>query len=351
LDEAGDNLIFLICQPRSGSTLLQNMLRAHPGIHTLPEPWFMLHLLYGLRPHGIAAEYDAGTAQGALLSYLLATGGGRKLYMESIRAAALILYRAALERSEKDLFLDKTPRYYLVAEELREVFPKARFIFLIRNPLAVLASIIHVVGGDWTALRRLDRMHDLITAPRNIVRATSTPGGRLAIVRYEDLVHDAEKTLSRVFEQLGIEEVSGLTTYSALESVFGDKKSVTKHSTPVGDYVDRWRWDLNSPETLDVARSYLDELGEELLERLGYSYRELSDQLGIRRGRRPGTRWRILLTSDDELNWWQRVRLSFVRSRFQRGTWKTILRGVYIVLVGHAPSRHEARDHVDRRPV
>jgi hypothetical protein len=312
----------------------------------------MLHLLYGQRPDGLAAEYDASTAHRALLNYLSATGGGRKLYVESIRAAALSLYEAALEQSGKDLFLDKTPRYYLVVEDLQEMFPKARFIFLVRNPLAVLASILHQLGGDWTALRRLDRMHDLVTAPRNIVRAATTSGRRISVVRYENLVLDADRTVSHMFEQLGIEEVPGLATYSALESVLGDTKSVTRHTTPVGEYVDRWKKDLSSTKERDLASCYLDELGEELLDRLGYSYRELADQLGIARGgKRGGNHWRMLLTPDDELPWWQRMRLSFTRSVHQRGTWRTILRGAYMVLVGHAPRRHDARDHIDRRPV
>jgi hypothetical protein len=352
LNDAGDSLIFLVSQPRSGSTLLQNMLRGHPRIHTVPEPWLMLHLLYGQRPDGIAAEYDAGTAQRALLNYLSATGGGRQLHVASIRAAALRLYEGALEHSGKDLFLDKTPRYYLVAEELREVFPMARLIFLVRNPLAVFSSMLESLAGDWTALRRLDRMHDLVTAPRNIARAASTLGGRISVVRYEDLVHDAGRTLSRMLKDVAIEGTPDLTKYSALESVLGDTKSVTRHRSPVDDYVDQWKHNISSSESGALASSYLDELGEELVEQLGYSYRELADQLRTSSGgRKAETRWRMLLTSDDELRWWHRMKLSFVHSAHQRGIWKTILRATYIAILGHAPLSRDARDHIDQRPV
>lgn len=351
MDEAGNNLIFLICQPRSGSTLLQNMLRSHPRIHTLPEPWFMLHLLYGWRSHGLTAEYDAGIAHSALMDYLSATGGGRDLYIESIRGAALRLYDAALEPSPKDLFLDKTPRYYHIVVELREAFPRARFIFLVRNPLAVLASILHQLQGDWTALRRLDRMHDLITAPRNIVRATSMPHDRSSLVRYEDLVHDPDQTVSRMLRELDIGDARDLATYRALESTLGDTKSVRAHSTPVENYVDRWKRDLSQSDKNDVAHAYLNELGSVVLERLGYSYRQLSDQLGLEHGRRTSTRWTLLITSDDELRWWQSLRLSFVHSAHQRGIWKTILRGAYILVVGRSPRRYHTRDHADRRAV
>ena len=38
----GDNLIFIISQPRSGSTLLQRMLSGHADIKSAAETWLML---------------------------------------------------------------------------------------------------------------------------------------------------------------------------------------------------------------------------------------------------------------------------------------------------------------------
>lgn len=38
----GENLIFLISQPRAGSTMLQKVLGSHPEIHTVSEPWVAL---------------------------------------------------------------------------------------------------------------------------------------------------------------------------------------------------------------------------------------------------------------------------------------------------------------------
>ena len=55
----GEGLIFIISQPRAGSTLLQRMLSGHPDIATAAEPWLLLHPLYGLRQHGIQAEYNS----------------------------------------------------------------------------------------------------------------------------------------------------------------------------------------------------------------------------------------------------------------------------------------------------
>ena len=42
----GENLIFIISQPRSGSTLLQRMLSGNKDIKASAETWLMLHPLY-----------------------------------------------------------------------------------------------------------------------------------------------------------------------------------------------------------------------------------------------------------------------------------------------------------------
>ena len=108
--EPGDNLIFLISQPRAGSTLLQRMLATHPEIYTTSEPWLMLHPLYALRPEGYEAEYNADWAQSAVRDFLQALPGGEDEYLEGVRRMYTYLYERAFAGSGKRYFLDKTPR-------------------------------------------------------------------------------------------------------------------------------------------------------------------------------------------------------------------------------------------------
>src|SRR5713101_1022969 len=146
----GENLIFIISQPRAGSTLLQRILAGHPRIFATAEPWLMLHPLYALKDCGLKAEYDATLARSALGDFCEILQGGEEAYVEAIRAMSVSLYNNALRAGGRERFLDKTPRYYFVCEELRRVFPKAKYIFLLRNPLSVLASILATwVKQDW----------------------------------------------------------------------------------------------------------------------------------------------------------------------------------------------------------
>jgi len=53
---SGKNLIFLISQPRSGSTLLQRVTGSHSEIQTESEPRIMLHPRYALKHEGLTME-------------------------------------------------------------------------------------------------------------------------------------------------------------------------------------------------------------------------------------------------------------------------------------------------------
>jgi hypothetical protein len=310
----------------------------------------MLHLLYANRSDGLAAEYDAGTAHLALKSFLASLPAKGDHFVHSIRLSAGNLYSQALKESDGDIFLDKTPRYYHIVDELREVFPRARMIFLFRNPVAVFSSILHTHGaGDWTNLRRMDRMHDLVTAPQKMIRAIDRLGDwRTAVIRYEDLVDDPDGTLEALFGRLELDYVPNLKEYMASEASLGDA-TAAQHRLPVTNYLDRWKRDLDTPAKRDVAASYLEELGPALIRGLGYDPDRLRS--GLPRARPASSRWEALTTRDDVLPWWHRVRLGLAHSTHQRGVARTILRLLFIAVRGHGRRSGDLRDHIETRPV
>ena len=164
----GKNLIFLISQPRAGSTLTQRMLGSHCEIHTVSEPWLMLHPLYALRPEGYEVEYNAEWARNAVQGFVDELPDGKEAYFNGLRRMYSYLYNCAATSSGKRYFLDKTPRYYFIISELYKTFPEARFIILLRNPLAVLCSIINTwTQDDWFKLYLYKQ--DLLEAPARLI--------------------------------------------------------------------------------------------------------------------------------------------------------------------------------------
>jgi len=145
--------IFLLSLPRSGSTLLQRLLATAPEVSTASEPWILLPLLYALRPSGAAAEYDHQVMTQGVHDLLAQVPNGRELYLAEVKRLALDLYTAAAAPGSR-FFVDKTPRYHLIAADLLEMFQDAPFAILWRNPLAVVASTVKSwAGGRWAVHR------------------------------------------------------------------------------------------------------------------------------------------------------------------------------------------------------
>lgn len=279
-----DQLVFLISQPRSGSTMLQHILASHTNIVTVPEPWFMLPLFYMRREHGTESEYNAYYAARALGSYLDAIEAGAGVYRNAVREMALQLYAARHRGSGAGLFLDKTPRYYHIIPELADTFPEARFVFLTRNPLAVLTSIAQVNGrGSYRVFMERDRRHDVLSAPRLILDGIGALGGRAIRVSYEEFVRNPERESMRLCGHLGVDYEAEMLEYGSVrfdDTPFVDPKSIYRHRQAVKDYTDAWCKDLTTPYRRALTRGYLERLGRATVTALGYSYARLSEDVG-----------------------------------------------------------------------
>lgn len=280
-DPLGANLIFILSQPRAGSTLLQKILGSHPGIHTVSEPWVALHPLFGLRAGGLATDYGARLSLAAVEQFLARLPEGEEAWWEAVRRMLGHLYERALAPSGKRFFLDKTPRYYFIIPELRRTFPRAHFVFLLRHPLAVLASVIDTwAPDDSVADLRLFR-HDLGVAPKRLVEALAAAGPNDVVVRYEDLAAKPEPAIAALCQALGVAFDPAMVRYGGSDAgraqfEFGDVGTVYREDRPIADRIDRWRTTLDSPIRRAWAAGYLRLLGAEIVGALGYSYAEMA---------------------------------------------------------------------------
>lgn len=277
----GDNLIFIISQPKAGSTLLQRLVAGHPDIQTSAETWLMLHPVYGLRKTGIAANYNANWAATGVQEFLDNYADGEETYYEGVRSFAETIYGSVLEKHGKRLFLDKTPRYTMIVDELYELFPKAKYILLLRNPLAILRSELHTyVKGDWPMLAQF--APDLLDAPDRIVAARTRLGEAAIEVRYEDLVTSPEETVRSLCEFLGIEFNAGMLDYSdtpAPKGRMNDPVGIHKYTAPSPASLDKWMELGADGQLRHFALQYLAAVGDETITALGYDAAELRQQI------------------------------------------------------------------------
>jgi hypothetical protein len=173
---------FILSSVRSGSTLLRVLLNSHSQIHSPHE----LHLRH------VKVDVDAAYAEKSL----------KEIGLDAERLRFL-LWDRVLEReltaSGKEQLVNKTPNDVFIADEIRRCWPDARFIFLLRHPVATARSRAAARKDKDTEERNLEMVLRYANA---VERARQTYDG--LTVRYEELTTDPERVTREVCAFLGV---------------------------------------------------------------------------------------------------------------------------------------------------
>jgi hypothetical protein len=239
----------------------------------------MLYPLYALRKEGHEAEYNALWALEAVHSFLQQFPHGEETYFEGLRYMYSAIYTGALAGSNKSYFLDKTPRYYHIIPELYRIFPEAHFVILLRNPLAVFCSIIkNWVQEEWLQLQ--EYRHDLLEAPYLLLEGIELLGKQCLVVHYEQLLTHPLEKIGRICEKLNVEFLSSMiqydpNMYSQYHFGYQDQQGIFKKGKLDINNIDKWIHALQHPQTWRLVNDYLQFLGHDTIEQMGYSYETL----------------------------------------------------------------------------
>jgi len=263
---------------------MQTMLDGHPALLAPEEPWLMLPLAcaVGGAFRGVVSPYNSCLADDAISTFAQDNlPGGLTEVQRELGDAAARIYRAACQKAEADVLIDKTPRYYWIIEELLSMVPDSRVVLLIRNPLAVMSSII----TTWTKPKRAGFLEgfsaDLLEAPARIANASTLDHSRIHTLSYEALVSDTPNQLAEVQRFIGVEVMEGLHHYGTTrDQVFGDPVGVHRDTTANRRSLDKWiEHAAKNAAIWRLLDDYRTCLGKELLGRLGYDFQQLGDVL------------------------------------------------------------------------
>jgi hypothetical protein len=175
--------VFVLAPVRSGSTLLRMLLNSHSRIrapHELHLRAIDVNLTPGFSDRSMR-EIDLDQAE---LEHVL---WDRVLSLE-------------LERSGKDVIVDKTPGNVWTWERLQYAWPKARFIVLLRHPAAIVASLANR-RSNTASWRQLET--NILKYLEPLEEARQTLG--CLTVRYEELTADPERVTRDICAYLGQE--------------------------------------------------------------------------------------------------------------------------------------------------
>ena len=209
-----ERMFFIVGRGRSGSTLLARMLDAHPAIAVAEESLFIMSLAgrYGrgrwdarrVRRFSRDLWYEERMRRWGLqrdaLEATLAHGADEATFP---RLCADVYAASAAARGKGDARLlgDKNPHYGLLVPALARLFPRARFIHLVRDyrdNILSYRSVRFDLSSPGGLAYRWKRYNEAILA------AARAMPDRCLRVRYEDLVASPESELRRICRFLGV---------------------------------------------------------------------------------------------------------------------------------------------------
>jgi hypothetical protein len=204
------NPIFIVGAPRSGTTLLRNMLNRHPAIAICRETDF--HRLVYERRRSFGSLGDLRNRQRLVKEYLATPRIQRlrlnlpaleqTLLREGTGCEALFasLLRFYAQVHGKRRCGEKTPRHALFTETLCEWYPGARILHILRDPRDVVASLRRMPWADRNVLGNAR-----LWLSSNLAAWRSRLRPQYLMVRYEELVASPEQELGRVCAFVGEE--------------------------------------------------------------------------------------------------------------------------------------------------
>ena len=318
---SADSPIFIVGMSRSGTTLLSRMLDAHSDIAIFPETWWyvVLDSLGCLErftdPWQSSLFFNAvwenlkGYRDPAAQIVASEACSQPKYLGPTVRLLEKIGQAYASQRQAR-MWGEKTPGHALWLPQIRDLFPRARVLFMVRDPRDVLVSY----DERWNSGRR-DSDYLVSTAALlkyylvNLLHRPGFPADQIRWVKYESLTAQPAAELEEICRFLGVAfEPAMLDFYRKHANVQQDMAEGEHHAL------------LSKPATIERIGRYQNVLGPSqiaLVERLlGEEMRTLGYPLSDSAG--------LSFAADEEralaraYSYYQEMLSGEVRRRFRR---------------------------------
>jgi tetratricopeptide (TPR) repeat protein len=250
-----DSPVFIVGFPRSGTTLLEQVLDAHPQLASMDEQPFMSKALEIVAAAGVRYPSELGKLTAQTLDDV------RARYWELARNKAALLPGQRL--------VDKFPMNMTLLPLIRRIFPNARIVLAIRHPCDTLLSCflqnfrapeLALLCRDLTTLASAySRIFGFWYAQWSLLRPASYE------LRYETLTADFPAEVRRLaaFLQLPWNDAMLAPAEHALAKGFISTPSYAQVVQPVhGKSVGRWKnYERHFSEVLPILSPWLERWG------------------------------------------------------------------------------------------
>lgn len=203
--DAGQSPVFVVGFPRSGTTLLEQMLDAHPELQSMDERPFLNILAGQLHQFGVEVPHDLGRLS--------------QRDCDELRKGYVLMGCDRVARRWNARLVDKNPLNMLWLPLLHRIFPHAKIILAVRHPCDVLWSCYlqnFRAAALQAACQSLEHLARAYTAAmNNWLHHADVFGADVFVSRYEDLVADPRRQVQRIADFLGLGAAESMLDYAA----------------------------------------------------------------------------------------------------------------------------------------
>jgi hypothetical protein len=192
---------FIVGCGRSGTTLLKSILNAHPNVFVAPETFYFRSIKKRIKestePWNSVNFWwlrDAGITP-ALLRPFVQSRMEHGQNLDAVVFGAIMDLHAS--RNKNCLIGEKTPSHVKYVDQIRSIYPDAKFIQIYRDPRAVYSSFKKVDVGP----RFISEIMKEWLAAAKVMRRRSDDKNYLTL-KYEGLIERPEVNLKNICEFL-----------------------------------------------------------------------------------------------------------------------------------------------------
>ena len=185
--------VFIIGFPRSGTTLLDTILRGHSKICIAEEKPFVSKMLSKLGKSNTVLKIENLSIN--------EINNLKAIYFEEVKKTMTI--------DQSKILIDKFPLNIVNIGIIKKIFPNSKFILSIRHPMdSVFSSWVQnfEINEAMAVMTRLDKATDLYCTSMKILKLYNERYNlKIHTIRYEDLVSNTYKEIFSVISFLGLD--------------------------------------------------------------------------------------------------------------------------------------------------
>ena len=188
------NLIFLVGFPRSGTTLLDTILRSHSKIKVLEEEPILLNL-----------RHEFFKSKNNNLTNLLQITESEKNYIRQSYLKKIILNKL----DEEKIIIDKLPLSIIELGFIKIIFPNSKIILAMRHPCDVITSCFFTsfkINDSMINFLKIDNTIDFYNNVFSLFEIYEKEiNFEYTITKYEDIINNFKHEITCLLKFLGLE--------------------------------------------------------------------------------------------------------------------------------------------------